>query len=150
MSKEISQFQAVLLACIGSALVGSSGIFVRLSDLGPISTGFYRMLFALPLLAAWTAFEYKGALVPSFFPRKHLLGLFLSGLFFTFDLALWNWSLDYTTIVNSTLLNNTAAFFVPLIMWIWVGQKPSARSIITGSIGFLGCMLLAGESFSVD
>lgn len=49
MHKEkIPQSQAVLMACMGSVLIGTSGVFVRISDLGPISTGFYRIFFCTP------------------------------------------------------------------------------------------------------
>lgn len=150
MVKNITQIQSVWLACLGSALIGSSAIFVRLSDLGPLTTGFYRMLFALPLLAAWTMWEHHEGMLISWWPKKNKLGLFLAGAFFALDLALWNWSIDYTTIVNSTLFNNTAAFFVPLVTWILYGQKPTGQYLVAAMIGFVGCMLLAGESLSIS
>lgn len=79
-----------LLACLGSILIGSSAIFVRLSDLGPIATGFYRMLFALPLLALWVGLEQRKALFSEFLPAKGRLALVFAGAFFALDLALWN------------------------------------------------------------
>lgn len=149
MLKTSSTLKSVLLACLGSALIGSSGIFVRLSDLGPLTTGFYRMLFALPLLAVWMRWERKKGVVLTVFPRKQLTAYIFAGAFFAFDLALWNWSIDRTTIVNSTLFNNTAAFFVPLIMWLIFRERQSFRFIVTVSIGFIGCTLLIGESLAI-
>lgn len=146
----MTQLQAILFACIGSSLLGASGIFVRLSDLGPIATGFYRMLFALPILAVWMMWERQEEMIPSVFPIKHKGLLFLGGVFFALDLALWNWSIDYTTIVNSTLFNNTAAFFVPLIMWVGFSQKPTLQYSLAALIGFAGCVCLVGESFSIS
>lgn len=141
---------SIFMACLGSTLIGASAIFVRLSDLGPLTTGFYRMLFALPLLALWMGWERKEGLLQSTFPRKGGLILFAAGVFFAFDLALWNWSIDQTTIVNSTLFNNTAVFFVPLIMWALVGERQTQRFIISGITGFVGCLFLVGESISVS
>lgn len=63
---------------------------------------------------------------------------------------LWNWSIDYTTIVNSTLFNNTAAFFVPLFMWFLYRQKPSLIYFIAVLVCFLGCIFLFADSLSIS
>lgn len=94
--------------------------------------------------------ERREGQIPSLFPKKHSWIFFLAGFFFAIDLSLWNWSIDYTTIVNSALFNNSAAFFVPLIMWAWMSQKPTVNYIVAAALGFLGCVLLAGQSFFVD
>jgi len=147
-----STLTSVLFMCLGSALIGSSAVFVRLSDLGPLTTGFYRMLFALPLLMLWMRWEKKENPHP---PRNRLFlsdiwGLIIAGVFFAFDLALWNWSIDHTTIVNSTLLNNTAALYVPFLVWLFFKDKPSLRILIAAFVGFVGCTFLVGESFSIS
>ena len=140
----------ILLACLGSTLIGSSAIFVRISELGPITTGFYRMLFALPLLALWMRWERNQGILTTLFPTKGIQGLFLAGAFFAIDLSLWNWSIDHTTIVNSTLFNNTAAFFVPFLMWIVFRKKQSLRFMVAATTGFIGCLFLVGESISIS
>lgn len=150
MPQTQSALKPLFLACLGSILIGSSGIFVRLSDLGPITTGFYRMLLALPLLALWMGWERKIGLFSEFLPANGRLALLFAGAFFALDLALWNWAIDHTTIVNSTLFNNTAAFFVPLIMWVFFKEKQSLRFIMATSIGFVGCFCLIGTSFSIS
>lgn len=150
MQETQHSLKSLLFACLGSILIGFSAIFVRLSDLGPITTGFYRMLFALPLLALWVEWERKNGLFSEFLPTKGRLALLFAGGFFALDLALWNWAIDHTTIVNSTLFNNTAVFFVPLIMWLFFKEKQSLRFIIATSIGFVGCFCLIGTSFSIS
>lgn len=138
----------ILLACLGSMILGSSAVFVRISDLGPISTGFYRMLFALPLLAIWVKWEQNHGLIFELIPRENRGALFLAGLLFGLDLALWNWSIDYTTVVNSTLFNNTAVFFVPLLTWFLFKEKPSLQFILATVVGFIGCVCLVGGKLS--
>ena len=135
---------------MGSIFIGSSAIFVRLSDLGPMTTGFYRLLFALPFLVVWMSWERPEKYLRTTISSRDMWGLILAGAFFAADLALWNWSVDSTTIVNSTLLNNTAAFYVPLIMWILFKEKPSLKILITTLTGFVGCGFLVGESFSIS
>ena len=46
---------------LGGIAIGFSPIFVRLSELGPIATGFYRLFLALPLLWLWMRFEARAA-----------------------------------------------------------------------------------------
>ena len=108
------------------------------------------MLFALPLLALWMRWEQKEGMLQNLFPTKGIIGLILAGAFFALDLALWNWSIDHTTIVNSTLFNNTAAFFVPLIMWVFFQEKQSLRFILAAITGFIGCVCLVSQSFSIS
>lgn len=138
----------LILACLGALLLGASPVFVRISDLGPVTTGFYRMLFAMPFLFIWMASEKRAAI--SLFSKKGNVAIILAGSFFALDLALWNWSIDYTAIVNATLFNNTAAFFVPLLVWLLYQEKQSLRFIIGVVTGLFGCVLLFQESFYIS
>jgi drug/metabolite transporter (DMT)-like permease len=52
--------------------------------------------------------------------------------------------------VNATLFNNTSAFFLPLLMWGVFSEKISLRTLLTAIFGFSGCILLAGESFTIS
>ncbi|MEI8294899.1 MAG: DMT family transporter [Alphaproteobacteria bacterium] len=144
-----TSFLPVLIACAGSILIGVSPIFVRSSTLGPMTVGFYRMLFALPLLWIWMQWE-KHHVDKQVLVKKDYFILALAGGFFAVDLALWNFSVNHTTIVNAILFNNTAAFFVPLWMWLVFSEKQSVRFIVAAICGFLGCVLLAGESFTIS
>lgn len=150
MLQSRSSLIPMVLMCVGSILIGCSAVFVRLSDLGPMTTGFYRMLFALPFLAMWMKWERAESPPLERLLTKDMVGLALAGAFFALDLALWNWSIDHTTIVNSTLFNNTAAFFVPLILWVVFGEKQSLRFILATLTGFSGCVFLIGESFTIS
>lgn len=140
---------SILLACIGASLLGTSPLFVRMSDIDSVATGFYRMLFAMPLLFIWMMMERKSN-GPTVFSKKSLSIIILAGIFFAFDLALWNWSIDHTAIVNSTLFNNTAVFFVPLIMWAFYGEKQSVRFITGVTAGLFGVYLMFQESFHIS
>jgi drug/metabolite transporter (DMT)-like permease len=142
---------SILLACGGGTLLGFSPIFVRASDLGPMTTGFYRLLFSLPLLWVWMTYERCNNTEKKLkITRNDALVLALAGGFFAFDLALWNWSIDYTAIVNATLFNNTSAFFVPLFMWMIFSEKQNPRTFLAAIFGFMGCVLLGVESYNIS
>ncbi len=46
---------------VGGIAIGFSPLFVRLSELGPVATGFYRLFLALPLLCLWMRWEERRA-----------------------------------------------------------------------------------------
>jgi drug/metabolite transporter (DMT)-like permease len=143
---------AIILACAGGMLLGLSPLFVRASDLGPMTTGFYRLLFALHFLWIWMRYESDAMSVKkkSSMTQNDRFIIALAGAFFAIDLALWNWSIDFTAIVNATLFNNTSAFFVPLMMWFVFSQRQPKRTFLTANIGFMGCVLLGIESFNIS
>ena len=136
-------------AILGSCFLGCSPIFVRMTDLGPLTTGFYRMILALPLLALWTRLENNNSKATPPLSLKAHLQLAAGGLLFAADIAMWNWSLDYTAIVNSTLFNNFAAFFVPIFVWIIYSTRPQPKFMIAVTTGLIGSLLLGIESFKV-
>ena len=49
-----------------------------------------------------------------------------AGVAFAGDLAFWHWSIQYTSVANSTLLANLASIFVTLAAWVLWKQRPSA------------------------
>jgi hypothetical protein len=59
MSSVAEQPQRLALPALlaGGIAIGFSPIFVRLSELGPIATGFHRLFLALPLLRLWMQWE---------------------------------------------------------------------------------------------
>jgi len=89
---------------------------VRLSELGPTATGFYRVFLALPVLWLWTvlARRYAPAGVGTDTADDRPLGrrdyglMALAGVFFAGGLGFWHWSLQFTSVANSTLLANFA------------------------------------------
>ncbi len=84
----------------GAALLGLSPIGMRLSELGPQATNFWRFVLALPILAAW-AVATGQANSPELGRRGWLL---LAGLLFGVELSLWAAALSLTTVANATLL----------------------------------------------
>ncbi len=80
----------------GAVAIAFAPIFVRLSELGPTATAFYRLALALPLLWLWVGRERRVKREqrrPS--SRRDAFQLALAGLFFAADLAVWHWSIYY-------------------------------------------------------
>jgi len=135
---------ALVLGALGIAL---APIFVRVSELGPTATAFWRLFLALPLLWLWMALSDRRAGTSSRpAGRREALALVVSGLFFAGDLALWHWSIGLTTVANSTLLVNVAPVFVALGGWMLFQERFSAAFLLGMATAILGAVLLVGGS----
>ena len=140
--------RGVALAALlcGAAAIGSSALFVKVSETGPVSTGFWRVLLALPLLWAWAA--YEGRRRPPASSRANLRLMLLAGFFFAGDLAVWHWSILLTSVANATLLANCAPIFVTLSAWILYRRRPRPLFLTGLALGIVGMVLLLGGDFA--
>ena len=132
----------VLLALLAVAFLATGGIFVRQSGLAPINTGFYRMLFSIPLL--W----------PLAYGRLHRLSprqvglLLVAGLFLAGDVALWNTSFGYTTVANANLLTNLTPFTVIPVSYFLFHERLPRLFLPGAAVTLAGVILLVGGKAS--
>jgi drug/metabolite transporter (DMT)-like permease len=73
-----------------------------------------------------------------------------TGLLFTADLSIWHWSLQFTTVTNSTLITNVAPVFVTLGAWLFLGERITGRFVAGMSLAVAGAGLLVGASSSMS
>lgn len=133
---------AALLA--GATAIGFAPILVRLSELGPVATAFYRLFLALPLLGLWWWIERRHDPVPGR-PARRWHWLVGAGLFFAADLAVWHWSIRLTSVANATFLANLAPLFVTLAGLLLFGERYGARFFSGLALALTGAAtLMAG------
>lgn len=142
---------ALIGLLIGALGIALSPIFVRLSEIGPVATAFWRIGFAMPVVFAWMVLESRSANPPRRpSSRRDYLRLIWAGLFFAGDLAVWHWSIQFTSVANSTLLANFAPIFVTLVAWAVFKQRFS-RTFIGGlALALGGAVVLMGESMNLS
>lgn len=128
----------VLLELVAVAFLATGGIFVKISALPPISTGFYRVLFSIPLLLP---LAFKGLKVLT---RKDVLILLLAGCFLAGDVALWNLSFSYTSVANANLLTNLTPFTVIPISYFLFKEKIPKFFLAGAAITVIGVFILLG------
>lgn len=140
------------LALIGGATgIGFAPVLVRLSETGPTATAFFRLLFALPLLWIWAGWDRKSnptSRQPAGW--KEFLQLVLAGLLFTGDLSIWHWSLQFTTVANSTLLANITPIFVTIGAWFLFGDRITPGFVAGMALAIGGAALLVRSSVSLS
>jgi drug/metabolite transporter (DMT)-like permease len=125
---------------LGASAIASSALFVKVSEAGPISTGFWRVFLALPVLWTWALYDMRVRPRPSSGSEVRLMAL--AGFFFAGDLAVWHWSILLTTVANATLLANCAPIFVTLAAWLFFRHRPSARFALGLIAAVTGMFLL--------
>src|SRR4029079_8868718 len=125
--------------------IALSPIWVRVSEVGPTASAFWRVCLAVPLL--WILFF---SLKTNETNNSDRLGLplILAGIAFAGDLAFWHWSIKYTSVANSTLLANLASIFVTLAAWMLWKQRPSGLFLAGLATALAGVAMLVHTSVS--
>jgi drug/metabolite transporter (DMT)-like permease len=116
---------------LGATFIALSPIFVRVADVGPTASAFWRVALAAPLLWPMLAFSRQPAAAG---PHWRLLAA--AGFAFAGDLAFWHWSIQLTAVANATLLANLASLFVTLAVWVLWRQAPT-RTFVLGLLAAL-------------
>lgn len=136
---------AVSALLAGAACIGTSALWVKVSEAGPVSTAFWRVFLALPLLWVWALAERGHRALANLATERRLM--LWAGLFFAGDLAVWHWSIVLTSVANSTLLANLAPIFVTLAAWLLFQRTPSSRFLIGLATALAGMAVLIGGDF---
>jgi drug/metabolite transporter (DMT)-like permease len=142
---ERSELTALLALFAGALAIGSSGIFVRVSETGSVASAFWRGALALPPLAVWALLERRpGTLAASARPRAPLLDpmFFWAGVFFAADIALYHLSLSRTSVAAATLEANTAPIVVSILAWALWGERPRLGFLLATLLAFGGLLLI--------
>jgi drug/metabolite transporter (DMT)-like permease len=137
-------FPAVL---IGSTALAFGPWLVRLSGVGPVAAGFWRLALALPFLALVA----RAAGEPVHWPGRRLGGLVaLAAFFFAADLAAWHVGIRMTKLGNATLFGNVSSF--AFAAWgLWLARRwPSPTQGLALGLAAAGAALLMGSSFELS
>jgi drug/metabolite transporter (DMT)-like permease len=122
--------------------------FVRLTDTGPVSAAFWRVLLATPLLIILTLATSERRAIA--LPRALWLMLAFSGLCFAGDLGSWHVGILKTTLANATLFGNCATLFYPVYGFIIARALPTRIQGIALLLAAIGAALLIGHSYQLN
>ncbi|WP_181703049.1 DMT family transporter [Chthonobacter albigriseus] len=138
---------AALFALVAGALaMGVSPVMVRLADVGPYASAFWRVALAMPLLWAWARSQDDGGTIARAFGSRAVQ---TAGVIFTADLFFWHLAVMNTTVANATFLATTAPLWVVLGSWFLIGERVE-RSVFLGLLLCVGGgAVLLGSSYSL-
>ena len=127
----------------GATCIALSPIWVRVSEVGPTASAFWRVALAVPLLWFLYFLVPRREVAPVRGQGKLLAA---AGLAFAGDLAFWHWSIQFTSVANSTLLANLASIFVTLAMWLIWKHKPTGVFLAGLASALIGVGMLVRTS----
>ena len=131
---------------LGSACLAFGPLLVRLSDVSPVSSAFWRMGLALPVLLAVAVLARRREAAPlALRAIPWGLGL-LAGAMFAADLATWHLGIVRTTLANATLFGNAAAFILAGWAMLAGWERPERQKLLALVMALAGTLLLLGAS----
>lgn len=138
----------VIIAMLtGNLFLAFGPWLVRLSDVGPVTSAFWRLALAAPLLLIATRVARQ--------PIRRMPPLLwamiaLAGLLFAADLAAWHGGILRTKLANATLFGNIASFLFAIygfaIARTWPGRNQTRALLLAGA----GTVLLLGRSYELS
>ena len=126
----------------GAVAMGISPIFVRLADVGPFASAFWRVALALPLLYAWMRLTDGPDAVDPRFSK----GSILSGVAFAGDLFFWHLAIVHTSVANATFFATTAPIWVVAFGWLLFRERVKPNVLVGLALCLAGGGALIAQS----
>ena len=130
----------MLIALAGAVLISFSPVLYVFSGTNPSTGAFYRMLYALPVLAL-LAYLVRNADTGSSRTRWLALG---AGLLLAPDMLVYHSAMIFIGIGIATLIGNSQVIIVTLASWKLFGEKPNPAIIISLPVVMIGLALISG------
>jgi len=129
-----------LAALAGVIAITFSPIFVRLSGLSPATVAFWRLAYALPMVAAaWLVVRKDDHR-----PLRARAQAGAAGLFLAVDLFAWHHSIARIGAGAATLLGATQTVWVGFVAWALYRERPSRAALLLLPVVLAGVALLSG------
>ncbi|MFE9631986.1 DMT family transporter [Streptomyces sp. NPDC006463] len=148
-----SQLMVLLAVCC----LALGGVFVRISEVGPVATGGYRSLLAAPMLLGMSLAAARrtrvnastaatsgtgGPGAATRIGRRDQLLIVLGGLFLAADLCLWNISFLFTSLAEANLLANLVPFIIAPLCLLLFGDRLPWQLALPALLALAGLYIL--------
>ena len=144
---------AILALLAGAVATAFAPILVRLSELGPAPTAFYRFLLAMPfywfLALAVPGGNRRARHENPAGSRVYLL-MAMAGAFLAGDMSAWHYSIHMTTVANASLLLNVTPVFVVLGGWLLFRARVTGTFMFGLAVAMAGVVVLSGASLAIS
>ncbi len=130
----------MLIALAGATIISFAPLLYIRSDTAPLTGAFYRMLYALPLLAilVWMGKREDGR-----DSRSRWLA-FGAGVLLAIDFAGYHTAIDYVGSGIATMTGNTQVIIVTLVSWWLFGERPNRFILLALPMVMFGLVLISG------
>ena len=135
---------AAFALLFGAILISTSSVWVKLSDLAPTVSGFYRMAIGGGLLIAICLITGRQL----WHSGVYTLKLLFAAMFFAVDLWLWHRSILFVGPGLATVLGNFQVFFMTLFGVLFLSERVGWRFMTGLGLAFIGLFLLVGVDWA--
>jgi drug/metabolite transporter (DMT)-like permease len=132
---------------VGNVALAFGPWLVRLSDVGSVAVGFWRLALALPFL--WLLARVSGQ-QPHWPKRALIVVLAIAATFYALDLAAWNAGIRMTKLGNATLFGNSGSFVFALYGLVLAHRMPTAKQSVALTLAVAGAVLLMSNSYELS
>ena len=158
-----SPFTIAVVLVILAQFANAIGVFCMkfsVGEIGSFATALNRFWIAAVVFFIWNqgnAWWVQTAAHKSTAPSDRgaktdykTIALFvLSGISWAACLALWGYSLDYTSVANSTLMHDLSPLFATLLGWLFFRHHFDRRFLFAVALTLLGVVVIGFEDFNL-
>jgi drug/metabolite transporter (DMT)-like permease len=135
---------AMLRTTIGAMMISFSAVWVKLADVSPTVSAFYRVFFGGVFLLAILLVRGE-----KLWRGWHCMQLsLLAAIFFALDLYTWHRSIIYVGPGLATILGNFEVFLVPAVGVLLFGERLNLRFILSVPLAMAGLFMILGLRWS--
>ena len=131
----------------GNAALAFGPWLVRLSNVGPVAVGFWRVTIALPFLFA---LSHATGQRPHWPKRVVVVAILIAAVFYVLDLAAWNAGIRMTKLGNATLFGNSGSFVFAVYGLVLAHRMPTAKQSVALTLAVAGAVLLMSNSYDLS
>jgi drug/metabolite transporter (DMT)-like permease len=132
--------QALIRTTLGAVMISFSAVFVKLAQVNPTVSAFYRVFFGgcflLIILLVRNELRWYGG--------RFLKLALITGIFFALDLYAWHRSIQFVGPGLATILGNFEVFMVPTVAFVIYRERPSIRLILSIPPALIGLFMIVG------
>ena len=130
----------VVVLFTGALIISFSSVFVKVSQVSPMVSAFYRVAFGCLFLGAACRIkgEFRGH------GLKSSLLAALAGVVFGIDLFCWHFSIDYVGPGLATILSNFQVFMLALAGWLIYKERLGLFFVLSVPMALAGLYMIIG------
>ena len=129
---------------VGAILISFSPVWVKLVNVSPTTSGFYRLAIGGVALTLFLLVKRQRLGLS----KRAWSILVLGAIFFALDIWFWHRSIDYIGPGLATLLANFQVFFMMLAGLLLLRQRPRPVQLVAVPLALTGLALIVGLDWS--